>query len=53
MPELVEGEHLDGCANVLLVGPGGTDKSHLAIALTTRDVCRNRDVPTFPAKCVA
>lgn len=45
--ELIQGEYLDRRENILLVGPSGTGKTHLAIALGMAACARGRKVRFF------
>jgi len=45
--ELVKGEYLDRQENILLVGPSGTGKTHLATALGTAACSQGRKVRFF------
>jgi DNA replication protein DnaC len=45
--ELIKGEYLDKRENILLVGPSGTGKSHLATALGTAACAQGRKVRFF------
>ena len=47
MLELVQGEYLDKRENILLVGPSGTGKSHLATALGMAACAQGRKVRFF------
>ena len=45
--ELIKGEYLDNRENILLVGPSGTGKSHLAISLGRAACAQGRKVRFF------